>query len=189
MQWDLAQRLLRHAAGLDACAAAASTLDAIAASRSLLDDPDPVAPVVGALTDALRDALGDRLAAFDDCPRRRACRARGIARLVRTRRRSGRRRSSPRSASRTIRRPRIGTTSELLATLDGWPLADWQVRIDAIAAQAAKAHELAARETARDAVVVKPAAWRHPRRRPSSTPISTSSAERSLLTSTPATQW
>ena len=155
-QWDLSQRLLRHAAGLDACAAASSTLDAIAASRSLLDDPDPVAPVVGALTDALRAALGDRLSAFV------TARDAALTELSA---------SAPWSALDEKRRteilaatgladhqaPTIGTTSELLATLDGWPLSDWQVRIDAIATQSAKAHELAARETARDAVVVRPA--------------------------------
>jgi hypothetical protein len=53
--------------------------------------------------------------------------------------------------------PAIGTTAELLATLDGWPLADWQVRTDAVSAQAGNAHELAARELEPDPVSVKPA--------------------------------
>ncbi|MGC8635291.1 MAG: BREX system P-loop protein BrxC [Candidatus Limnocylindrales bacterium] len=154
-QWALAERLLHHAAGLEVHALAAAALDAVAATRSLLDEPDPVAPVVSTLADALRAALADRLAAF--------ARARdaALAELA----------SSPAwSALSTARQmeilaqvgladhrdPATGTTDELLVTLDAWPLADWQVRTDAIAAQAAKAHELAARDSAREAVVVRP---------------------------------
>lgn len=154
-QWSLAQRLLRHAVGLEPHPAAASALEAVAASRSLLGDPDPVAPIVASLADALRAALGDRLAAFG------SARDAALAELEA---------SSPWAALPEQRRteilaasglanqraPAIGTTDELLATLDAWPLADWQVRTDAVAAQAAKAHELAARESERDAVVVKP---------------------------------
>jgi len=42
-----------------------------------------------------------------------------------------------------------------MGTLEAWPLSDWQVRIDALATQAAKAHELAARETETSPVTVK----------------------------------
>jgi hypothetical protein len=155
-QWAVAQHLLRHAVGLEGRAAAAATLEAVAGSRSLLDDPDPVAPVVSVLADVLRVALADRIGEFVKA------RDAALAALAA---------SAPWSALPEKRRTEIlatagladhqaaaiGTTTELLATLDAWPLADWQVRTDAVGAQAAKAHELAARETARDAVVVKPA--------------------------------
>ncbi len=154
-EWALAKRLLADAAGLAVHGEAAARLDGIESSRSLLDDPDPVAPVVTSLTEALRAALADRLdlflktrqaalddlaaspswAALDAGQRSEILAAVGLGNDV---------------------TPVIGTTDELLATLDGWPLADWQVRTDAVSAQAAKAHELAARQLEPDPVVVKP---------------------------------
>jgi hypothetical protein len=155
-QWEMAQHLLRHAAGLDAHAAAASALEGVAAARTLLDDPDPVAPIVSALAHALREALGERIAAFG---RARDAALAELAASPAWANLTGSRRAEILAASGLAnhRAPAIGTTAELLATLDAWPLDDWQVRMDAVAAQVAKAHELAAREMARDAVVVKPA--------------------------------
>lgn len=155
-EWAVAQRLLGHAVSLPIHAELKAELEAVAAARSLLDDPDPLDPIVTALTDALRTALGDRLGAFsgareaalqelatadawialDDNQRTDILATVGLGNHV---------------------APVIGTTAELLGTLDGWPLADWQVRTDAVSAQSAKAHELAAKANARDAVIVKPA--------------------------------
>ncbi len=56
-RWTLLQRLLKHAAGLEAAAAATSQADAILAHRSLLVEPDPVQPVCTALVDALLAAV------------------------------------------------------------------------------------------------------------------------------------
>jgi hypothetical protein len=155
-EWRLAQRLLHHAVGLACHSAAAAMLEAVAVSRSLLDEPDPVSPVLSDLTDGLRVAVGDRLRVFT------TTRDAALAELA----------ASPSWSSLTEERrreilaetgfanhssPAIGTSSELLATLDAWPISDWQVRTDAIAEQATKAHELAARVAARDAVLVKPA--------------------------------
>lgn len=155
-QWELAQHLLRHSSGLAAQGESEAALAAVSDARSLLDEPDPVAPIVSTLTDALRVALGERLEGYvtardaalselhasstwsdlDDKRQAEILETVGLA---------------------TRAHPSIGTTSELLATLDDWPLADWQVRTDAVAAQAAKAHELAARDSERDAIRVKPA--------------------------------
>lgn len=154
-QWELAQHLLRHAAGLDVRADAERALEGVAAARALLDAPDPVAPVVNALADALRTALAERLAAFV------STREAALAQLATSTAWSNltEQRQTEilvESGLANHRSPAIGSTGELLATLDAWPLADWQVRTDAVAAQTAKAHELAAREQERDAVVVKP---------------------------------
>lgn len=154
-QWQVAQRLLHHAADLERHAEAAGALQAIEESRSLLDETDPVATIVSALTGALRAALGDRLASFVNA------RDAALAELAQ---------SAPWSALDDKKRgeilaavalgdhhaPAIGTTAELLTALEAWPLGDWQVRTDAVAGQAAKAHELAARETDQDTVAVKP---------------------------------
>jgi hypothetical protein len=152
-QWQLAQRLVHHAASLARGADAAAALQAIEGSRSLLDDPDPVSPVVASLTDALRAALGDRLAAFVQA------REHALAELAQSASWSAldeKKRADILGAVGLANHqaPAIGTTSELLATLEAWPIADWDVRADAVARQAARAHELAAREGDRDAVVV-----------------------------------
>jgi hypothetical protein len=152
-QWQLAQRLVHHAATLARGADAAAALQAIEGSRSLLDDPDPVAPVVASLTDALRAALGDRLAAFVQA------REHALAELAQSASWSAldeRKRAEILGAVGLANHqaPAIGTTSELIATLEAWPIAEWDVRADAVARQAARAHELAARVGDRDAVVV-----------------------------------
>jgi hypothetical protein len=52
--WRTAQRLLKHADGLPVVAEVSPSLEAIREGRQLLDDPDPVAPIVSQLVDALR---------------------------------------------------------------------------------------------------------------------------------------
>lgn len=154
-QWEVAQRLLRHASSLAEHGSGAATLAAVADSRSLLAEPDPVAPVAAALTDALRSALTTEVGDYADS------RKTALDELTR----------SPVWETLTTERraeiirevgladghePPLGTTSELLATLDNWPLGDWRVRIDALRTQAGKALELAARASASRTIVVKP---------------------------------
>jgi hypothetical protein len=112
--------------------------------------------VVSDLTTGLRVAVGDRLTSFI------ATRDAAFAELADSPSWSSlseerQREILGQTGFADYSRPAIGTTTELLATLDAWPIADWQVRTDAIAEQATKAHELAARVAARDAVLVKPA--------------------------------
>jgi len=56
-RWDLLHRLLRHAESLPVAEEIKSQADAVHEQRALLDDPDPVAPLIGRLTDELRAAL------------------------------------------------------------------------------------------------------------------------------------
>jgi hypothetical protein len=51
---------LRHAEGLPAAGTVGPAADAVLKDRQLLDDPDPVAPLLDALTDALRSELKQR---------------------------------------------------------------------------------------------------------------------------------
>ncbi len=153
-QWDLAQRLLQHAIGLDEAAAARGTLDAVEAARSVLDDPDPVEPIVTRLADALRQALAEQLETFAHA------REVALAELAGTDAWSGlddakRMEILAACGLGDHRKVAIGSTVELLAALDAWPLADWQVRSDAVAAQAAKAYERAVSETEASPVPVK----------------------------------
>ncbi|MET9326723.1 BREX system P-loop protein BrxC [Tsukamurella sp. NPDC003166] len=54
---ELARSLAAAATGLEPASAARERLDALAASRGLLADADPVAPIVNELAEALRDAI------------------------------------------------------------------------------------------------------------------------------------
>jgi hypothetical protein len=56
-QFEIARRLIAHAAGLPDTARLESALDSISNSRSLLDSPDPVAPVLKAVGTKLRAEL------------------------------------------------------------------------------------------------------------------------------------
>jgi len=55
--YELASGLLRHAAGLAEAQVAGQTIESVRANRSLLDEPDPLLPVLNALGAALRSAL------------------------------------------------------------------------------------------------------------------------------------
>jgi hypothetical protein len=68
-RWEQMQRLLRHAGELAVAAEVQAQADAIVANRSLLAEPDPVAPLMQQLTDGLRAELlaaRGRLAAARD---------------------------------------------------------------------------------------------------------------------------
>ncbi|MCO4261480.1 BREX system P-loop protein BrxC [Pseudarthrobacter sp. MDT3-26] len=56
-KWQLAERLARHEVQLHGAPAVVGNLEAIRASRSLLEDQDPVGPTVIELADALRGEL------------------------------------------------------------------------------------------------------------------------------------
>lgn len=63
---ELARSLATSAAGLEPASAARDRLDALAASRDLLADADPVAPIVKDLADTLRDAIHEAAVALRD---------------------------------------------------------------------------------------------------------------------------
>lgn len=58
--WHRLQRLLRHADGLPVAAGVVPAVEAIRDGRQLLDEPDPVAPLLADLTGALRDEVKRR---------------------------------------------------------------------------------------------------------------------------------
>jgi hypothetical protein len=153
-QWDLTRRLLRHASGLEVGASAKAALDAVEATRSILDDPDPVAPILSGIADALRSAFGNRL---DEFARARDAALAELAATDAWTALSEDKRTEILAASGlgNQHKAAIGTNQELLGTLEAWPLSDWQVRIDAVTTQAAKAYELAVRETGTSPVTVK----------------------------------
>lgn len=62
--WDKLNELLRHAKALGPYARLKAEVDAIAAQRSLLADPDPVRPLLDKTVDLLRQALNAKLDGF-----------------------------------------------------------------------------------------------------------------------------
>ncbi len=61
-RWQELQRLLRHAHGLPVASSVTPAVTAIRDGRQLLDDPDPTAPVLTELTEALRQEVARRVA-------------------------------------------------------------------------------------------------------------------------------
>ncbi|MCU5787652.1 BREX system P-loop protein BrxC [Alloalcanivorax marinus] len=55
--WAVLKRLMSHAGGLDDAEVFRAQVETIEQQRQLLTDPDPVAPLITSLTQALRDAL------------------------------------------------------------------------------------------------------------------------------------
>jgi hypothetical protein len=146
--WTQANDLLKHAQGLGQHDDAASKLKAIESSRSLLDEPDPVAPIASNLADELRAVVkerGDRYAAaratalqglatnpswgaLDESEQTQILNDCGLA---------------PREGQK------VGTTSELLRSLEAQPISGWQDRIDALPQQIHRAQLEVLKRTAK----------------------------------------
>ncbi len=144
LEWGTLERLLRHADGLPAHAEVEPDVAAVREQRSRLADPDPVPDLCRRVADALRQAVTAareaHLAAYDEQmgallespewellepPRQQEIRDRhGLGALTEL---------------------RVGTTGELLATLDAAPLADWENRTAALAERIDRARLAAAR--------------------------------------------
>jgi uncharacterized membrane protein YozB (DUF420 family) len=62
--WKNLMRLLAYATGLEAAASIQANADAIVAHRGLLDEPDPVSPLLDAATNLLRQELNAKLKAY-----------------------------------------------------------------------------------------------------------------------------
>ena len=143
--FDRTERLLGCAAGCLSTEAWANTLAAIRTNRSLLDDPDPVAPVAKALGEALRTAV-DRAAdayavALTD----------GHARLAADTtwaKLSSAKQNNQLAAAGVQERPApvTGTDDELLSALTTCPLATWAAHTDALGAQFDRALSAAVKE-------------------------------------------
>lgn len=137
-QWEQTRELLRHAADLADAADLTSQLEAVAGSRMALDDPDPVTPILSRLAEVLRAAATERWASY------------AAARSAVLRELEGSDDWEKVDASTrgqilvevglgTNKEPPIGSTEELLSSLDSVPLADWGFRTQAVEPQAAQA--------------------------------------------------
>ncbi|MCC6484060.1 MAG: BREX system P-loop protein BrxC [Armatimonadetes bacterium] len=153
--WDKLQRLLTHANGLSVHDEVEHAAHAITSERTLLSEPDPVAPLNARLAQTLREAVNqarnEHLEAYD-------------ARLCEMESDSAWQNLTPDKQSAIRERNQlgaipelhVGTDEELLATLDATSLGSWADKTDAVSARISRALTEAARELAPETVHVAP---------------------------------
>jgi hypothetical protein len=149
--------LLRHADAVAAASDAQVQRDAIEASRLLLDDPDPVAPLISSLAEVLRQELTAAVDALKSEYERL------IADLEASEEwqqldESDRKSILEQVGLRGVPNPTMSTDEELLATLDSAPLATWIERRQALERKVGDARELAAKKLEPKSVTVRPPA-------------------------------
>lgn len=152
--WQTLDRLLSHAPSLSLAASIKSQRDAIAASRLLMNEPDPVAPLVTELSVALRCALVDAAQGAKEDQERALATMEGSAEwqqldapdreLILT--------ASGLSASNI---PSVASDQELLQALDTRPVSGWDERRQAIPAKVAAARAAAVKRLEPKSVTVR----------------------------------
>ena len=142
--WRRLQELLRHADGLPVVGELQPQLEAIERQRSLLSDPDPLAPLTARLLDALRAALQEAAQRYGDAHRQALSELEQAAEWERL---DAEQRRQILAAQNLDQRPtvRTGSDEELLATLEATPLMTWETRLAALPERVARAREAAAR--------------------------------------------
>jgi hypothetical protein len=142
--WSTLDRLLIHAATLDLAASVKAQRDAIEADRLLMHSPDPVAPLIKELSDALRRAVLDvATLAKDDQAKALA----DIEASAEWQQLDPADRAPILQASGVtgVAVPAVGSDDELLRALDATPLSAWAERRQAIPAKVAAARVAAAK--------------------------------------------
>ena len=116
--WQTLDRLLRHAAPSTSPTSIKAQRDAIEANRLLMDDPDPVTPLISELSDALRAAVID--AATGACRKTRRRRSQSSKARPSGQQLDPADRASLLAGAGSDRPqlPGVGTDDELLKTLD-----------------------------------------------------------------------
>jgi len=150
-RWDMLTRLLKHARALPVAADLAPQVDALRANRSLLDDPDPLAPLLNQVTAALRaetnDARKKLVNEFE--AQTRALQASAEWKQLTPAQQQTLLQQNNLNGVAEIN---IGTDAALLETLDRTSLQDFQDQLVALPARAANARAQAAQLLAPQAV-------------------------------------
>jgi hypothetical protein len=154
-RWEKAQRLIAHARQLPIAVELAPRLDAVKADRLLLDEPDPVLPIVKDLEEALRAALVTEKAAFD------AVREKGMAELsgdemFRQLPDERRRAIVAECGLSALDMPKVDTEDSLLKELDATSLSQWADRTAGLESRFERARQVAAAELEPKKVTLKP---------------------------------
>lgn len=133
-EWQQLLRLLRHAAGLEVASTMQPAVAAIREGRQLLDEPDPISPLLQELTTALRSQLKHSSEQLADAQRAAVDDLTAWAEW---------RKLDPVERDRLIAEaklvvepsPDISGDSELLEVLDAQPLSAWHDRISLVASR------------------------------------------------------
>ena len=154
-RWQIVQRLLQAAQTLPVGAEAAPQVGAIQHNRSLLTDPDPLPPLAGQLSSALRAALNEARARYQE---------RFTQRMAALENQETWNKLTPEQRGlillqndlREAPSPLVGTEEELLASLEQTSLKAWNDSIAALSSRFDRALLDAARLLEPEAVRVRP---------------------------------
>ncbi len=145
--YQIAAQLLHHAvaASLDGMAKCQADLDAVHDHRSLLDEPDPVSPVLKSVSTALRSALRDAHAHYEQVLKT------GLAALEKHPLWSALpevKRSALLSSQGAVSHPEphLAAETDILSALQSCDLSGWKTRADAIPTRCSAALSVAIQE-------------------------------------------
>jgi len=138
--WRMLERLLVQARTLPVANEVAPQVTAIKDSRTLLDDPDPVSPLLNKVTTALRAELQRARKSLIEA-QEREIRALETSQEWQSLVEADRQRILNQNALGPVPQLNIGTDEELLATLDATPLTAWEDKIAAPAGRVKKVRE------------------------------------------------
>ena len=144
-RWDLLQHLLQQAAGLPVQAEIQAQATALRAGRGLLNEPDPLHPLLDQLTQALREALAQaqaRFAALLESSRQTLEASPAWQQIEAVQRQAILKQCGIAEAAPAIL---VGSAGELLATLEARPLAAWENMLSALPGRFEQARLQAAR--------------------------------------------
>lgn len=143
-RWHVLERLAAHARALPVAAEMAPQIEALRTNRALLNDPDPVAPLISRLAQALREALRkarEEYATRYHQEKERLAAAEPWIRLTSEQQAE----ILNRQEVAGVPEIQVGTEQELLASLGEIPLDSWATRRDALPQRFAQALDEAVR--------------------------------------------
>lgn len=131
-RWQMLLRLQRHAADLPIAAETQSQIDAIHSNRALLNEPDPVTPLINRLSDVLRVALREAYARYKDRFEQEMQKLQSSSTWARLNEPQHQQVLFENSLTTQTAAPQVGTDEELLRSLDIVSLNNWENQYVAI---------------------------------------------------------
>ncbi len=153
-EWNDLQLLLKHAAGLPVHQEVVPQVDSIREQRSLLSEPDPLAPLCEKLTQALREAVKDAHEQYEQSHADQVQRL-SESELWQKLPEEDRGRILRQQGLGEVPGVKLGTQQEVLRTLGQRPLSSWCDQHDALPARFERARVEAAKRLEPKAVSLK----------------------------------
>jgi hypothetical protein len=153
--WLTIQQLQNHAAGLAVSEDVKPDIQAILANRTLLDDPDPLQPLLNRLVDALRQAVKEAHEAYQEAFKQGTA---GLLKLPAWKGLTDEQHQNVLFQSGLATQaagPKVSTAEEILTSLNSAPLESWKSRTAALTTQYEQARLLAARLLEPEAVQIR----------------------------------